>query len=60
MPMEEDHVPQDIGVFPMDNAGTQYAVYKIGLPVKRKPVFMAVPWSRKGRRLQAKRKTSLA
>jgi len=36
MPMEEDHVQQDIGVFPMDNAGTQYAVYKIGLPVKRK------------------------
>jgi hypothetical protein len=36
MPMEEDHVPQDIGVFPMDNAGTQYAVYKIALPVKRK------------------------
>jgi len=41
MPLEEDHVPQDIGVFPMDNAGTQYAVYKMGRTVKGKAVCRA-------------------
>jgi len=49
MPMEEDHVSQDIGVVPTGNAGTQYAVYKIGRTVKGEAVCRARPRSRRWR-----------